>query len=174
MEAEARLRKLEAELLGAYEKGKEKNVYNGGYGGGHLHADSFAEVEAHEKERRRLAALVKEAREEAKKERQRVKMQAGTWNEPSSWTAKLLEGDARFASAVDDAERKLAQATYGLKTAAEFRGTRERLQVEEDEAAEAAAAEEARQREQEAASRREAKKRRRRMEASKLSFDDED
>ena len=37
----------------------------GGYGGGHLQADSFDEVQRHEEQRRRLAQEVKEARQQA-------------------------------------------------------------------------------------------------------------
>jgi len=168
------LGELEAKLQETYKRGREENVYVGGFGGGHLVADSYEEVERHEEERRRLAKEVKDARAAAKQEKQQLKAHAGTVNDPSSWTSKVLEGDARFSSAADDTDRALAQATYGLKSYAEFRNTRERLQEEEAVAAAAVLKEEERQREQAAIAKRARQKRARKAQASKLSFDDED
>ena len=172
--AAGKLAKLEEKLQAAYKRGGEKNDYVGGYGGGHLHAESFEAVEQHEKDRQKLAAEVKKARAAAKKEKKNIKQQAAAINEASSWTSKILEGEARFAAAEVDTEGALAQATYGLKSADDFRRTRERLEEEreeeraearrEAERAEAAAAEE----------RRERKRKKRRAEASKLSFEDEE
>ena len=59
--AAGKLAKLEEKLQAAYKRGGEKNDYVGGYGGGHLHAESFEAVEQHEKDRQKLAAEVKKA-----------------------------------------------------------------------------------------------------------------
>ena len=131
--AAGKLAKLEEKLQAAYKRGNEKNDYVGGYGGGHLHAESFEAVEQHEKDRQRLAAEVKKARAAAKKEKKNIKQQAAAINEASSWTSKILEGEARFAAAEVDTEGALAQATYGLKSADDFRRTRERLEEEREE-----------------------------------------
>ena len=172
--AAARLKALEEELQEVHVKGKEQNVFVGGYGGGHLQADSFEEVQRHEEKRRRLAQEVKEARQEAKAERQQLKSQAGNISDAGSWTAKVLQGDGRFDRSVDSSASNLGQATYGLKSAAEFKETRERLE-EQRETAAADEAEAARKREQEEHARRKARQKRQRKEqASKLSFEDED
>ena len=131
--AAGKLAKLEEKLRAAYKRGGEKNDYVGGYGGGHLHAESFEAVEQHEKDRQKLAAEVKKARAAAKKEKKNIKQQAAAINEASSWTSKILEGEARFAAAEVDTEGALAQATYGLKSADDFRRTRERLEEEREE-----------------------------------------
>lgn len=87
-------------------------------------------------ERRRLAQDVKEARAESKKAREDLKRHAQTVNDAANWTAKVLEGESsRFASSTDETAAKLAQATYGLKSYSEFKGTRERLEQEEAAAA---------------------------------------
>lgn len=178
MDAQIRLEKLEAKLKESYERGGERNEYVGGFGGGHLHASSAKEVEDHEEERTKLAAAVKKARAEAQAERRKLKEHAGTSNDPSSWTKKLLDGDGRFDVAEEGNDRLVVQATYGLRTHEEFKGTKARVEEEQRESAireaeerkAAAAAEEAA-----AARRREAKKKRKRQqEASKLSFEDED
>ena len=109
--AAGKLAKLEEKLQAAYKRGNEKNDYVGGYGGGHLHAESFEAVEQHEKDRQKLAAEVKKARAAAKKEKKNIKQQAAAINEASSWTSKILEGEARFAAAEVDTEGALAQAT---------------------------------------------------------------
>lgn len=172
--AKRRLEQLEAQLLAYCKKGNEKDVYNGGFGGGHLHAGSFAEVEAHEAERKRLAALVKEARAEAKAEKKSIKGIASSSNDPSTWTKKLLDGDANFTSAEDGIERDLAQATVGLVSASDFRETKERLEREKETAEETAAAEAARKAEQDERERKKRRKADRKQQASKLSFEDDD
>ena len=172
--AAARLKALEEQLQGLHAKGKEQNVYVGGFGGGHLQADSFEEVQKHEDQRRRLAQEVKEARQEAKAERQALKDQAESINDAGSWTAKVLEGDGRFDRSVESLDRDLAQATYGLKSAAEFKETKQRLEDQRETAA-ADEAEAARKRELEEHAKRKARQKRQRKEqASKLSFEDED
>jgi len=137
-------------------------------------ADSFDAVEEHERKRKALAQQVKEARAEVKAERQNLKSHASSVNDAASWTAKVLEGDARFASSSDHTEQQLAQATYGLKTAAEFRDTRARLEEEERLAAIAEANEAERRRVEAMEEKRERKKRKRQEQASKLSFELDD
>ena len=56
------LKVIEKELHTLYDKGGETNDYVGGYGGGHLHASSYEEVEHHERKRRELAEKAKAAR----------------------------------------------------------------------------------------------------------------
>ena len=80
--AAGKLAKLEQKLQAAYKRGGEKNDYVGGYGGGHLHAESFEAVEQHEKDRQKLAAEVKKARAAAKKEKKNIKQQAAAINGP--------------------------------------------------------------------------------------------
>ena len=109
MEAAARLKALEAELAEAQAKGKERNVYVGGFGGGHLHASSYDEVERHERRRSELAAEVKAARAAAKAERKELRAQASASASASAWTSKLLEGDARFDAAEDVRDRRAAR-----------------------------------------------------------------
>ena len=174
MAAQRRLEELETRLQGMYAKGGEKNEYVGGFGGGHLHAGSFAEVEEHEAARRKLAAEVKEAREAARQERKAIKRQAA---DGVSWTSRLLEGDsARFDVADEGAERKLAQATVGLVTHEQFKSTRERLDVEHEtelaHAAEQAAKQAAAAEAAAAAAKKERRKRQRKAETAKLSFAD--
>ena len=172
--AAGKLAKLEEKLQAAYKRGNEKNDYVGGYGGGHLHAESFEAVEQHEKDRQKLAAEVKKARAAAKKEKKNIKQQAAAINEASSWTSKILEGEARFAAAEVDTEGALAQATYGLKSADDFRRTRERLEEEREEERAEARREAERAEVAAAEERRERKRKKRRAEASKLSFEDEE
>uniref|UniRef100_A0A6T7X9E4 Uncharacterized protein n=1 Tax=Prymnesium polylepis TaxID=72548 RepID=A0A6T7X9E4_9EUKA len=172
--AQARLEQLEGRLKELYAKGGETNDYVGGFGGGHLKAGSFEEVQAHEEERRRLALEVKEAREAVRLERQGIKSQAASSGDASNWTAKLLDGDTRFDVADNGADHLLVQATHGLKTASEFRATKERVESEVAQAEELAAQERAERSEAAAAERRVRKKRQRKEQASKLSFDDED
>ena len=170
--AAGKLAKLEEKLQAAYKRGGEKNDYVGGYGGGHLHAESFEAVEQHEKDRQKLAAEVKKARAAAKKEKKNIKQQAAAINEASSWTSKILEGEARFAAAEVDTEGALAQATYGLKSADDFRRTRERLEEEREEERAEARREAERAEVAAAEERRERKRKKRRAEASKLSFEE--
>ena len=172
--AAGKLATLEEKLQAAYKRGNEKNDYVGGYGGGHLHAESFEAVEQHEKDRQKLAAEVKKARAAAKKEKKNIKQQAAAINEASSWTSKILEGEARFAAAEVDTEGALAQATYGLKSADDFRRTRERLEEEREEERAEARREAERAEVAAAEERRERKRKKRRAEASKLSFEDEE
>ena len=172
--AAGKLAKLEEKLQAAYKRGGEKNDYVGGYGGGHLHAESFEAGEQHEKDRQKLAAEVKKARAAAKKEKKNIKQQAAAINEASSWTSKILEGEARFAAAEVDTEGALAQATYGLKSADDFRRTRERLEEEREEERAEARREAERAEVAAAEERRERKRKKRRAEASKLSFEDEE
>lgn len=54
---DAKLKKLESKLQETYQKGREQNVFVGGYGGGHLQADS------HEA-RRSLGAYSRSAQDE--------------------------------------------------------------------------------------------------------------
>mmetsp|Transcript_46183 Transcript_46183/g.76365 ORF Transcript_46183/g.76365 Transcript_46183/m.76365 type:complete len:177 (-) Transcript_46183:65-595(-) len=169
-----KLRDLESKLQDMYAKGREENVYVGGYGGGHLMADSFDAVEQHEHQRRQLAREVKEARSRVKEERAQLKEHAAGVNDPSSWTKKVLDGDSRFASSSDESAFSLAQATYGLKSHAEFRETKERLAEEERVALEAASREDAQRRQNALTEKKERQKRKRREQASKLSFEDED
>ena len=68
--AQRQLKELEERLQVLYKRGREENAYVGGYGGGHLVAESIEAVEEHEAVRRRLAQEVKEAREAAKLEKQ--------------------------------------------------------------------------------------------------------
>ena len=173
--AALRLKELEDKLLALHQRGGEKNEYVGGFGGGHLHASSFEEVERHERERRELAAEVKEARAAAKQEREQLKQHAAGVNDASSWTKSLLDGESsKFQSADDGIERELTQATYGLVSAQAFRETKERLEKRRAEEAENAAADEARQAEDAARRREEKRQKRRKQQASKLSFEDED
>ena len=87
---DAKLKKLESKLQETYDKGREKNVFVGGYGGGHLYAESYQAVEQHEAERRRLAKEVKKARAESKREHKALKRHAQTVNDAASWTAKAF------------------------------------------------------------------------------------
>ena len=174
MAAKARLEALEAKLQALYAKGGEKNEYVGGFGGGHLHAESFEAVQAHEEERRRLAAEVKEARAEMKRERASLKERAAGTHDAGVWTSSLLRGDERFTSTDGELERDLAQATYGLVSAADFRQKKEEVEAAHAQREEAAAAALELKRTAEAAERKERKKQKRKAQASKLSFEDED
>ena len=87
---DAKLKQLESKLQETYDKGREKNVFVGGYGGGHLYAESYQAVEQHEAERRRLAKEVKKARAESKREHKALKRHAQTVNDAASWTAKAF------------------------------------------------------------------------------------
>ena len=167
--AAARLKELEAKLQRMHERGGERNEYVGGYGGGHLHASSFSEVERHERERKELVAQVKEARAAAKAEKDGIKTHAASSSDPSAWTSRLLQGDdSHFDKADDGIERELAQATYGLVSHSAFVETKERLEKrrasQADSAPEAAA---------EAERKRQRKRQKlRQQQAAKLSFDD--
>ena len=88
MAAKQQLKQLESRLQETYKKGKETNDYVGGYGGGHLTADSFEAVQQHEQQRRELVQEVKRARDQAKQEKQAVKEQAGAIHDAGNWTAK--------------------------------------------------------------------------------------
>lgn len=172
--AAAKLKALEEQLAGMHKRGNERDEYVGGFGGGHLHAGSFAEVEKHEAERKALAQKVKDARAEFKAERKELKGHAATFNDPSVWTKSLLAGDdVRFEKADDGIERELAQATYGLVSAADFKETKERLERKRSEEHANAAEAEARQREEAEAKKRRKKQKQRQQQASKLSFDDD-
>ena len=117
---------------------------------------------------------IEDNEELASREKKQIKEHAGSVNDAASWTQKILEGDARFASTSDHTEQQLAQATYGLKTHAEFRETRARLEEEEQAAAAAEAQEVEARRVAAAEEKRQRQKRKRREQASKLSFEDED
>jgi hypothetical protein len=124
------LKVIEKELHVLYDKGGETNDYVGGYGGGHLQASSYEEVEHHERKRRELATKAKAARAAVKQEKASIKEHAATFNDATSWTKKILESDDRYVTADDSEGRELAQATVGFVTAAAFKETRERLEQE--------------------------------------------
>ena len=124
------LKVIEKELHTLYDKGGETNDYVGGYGGGHLHASSYEEVEHHERKRRELAEKAKAARAAVKQEKASIREHVATFNDASSWTKKILESDDRYVTADDFESRELAQATVGFVTAAAFKETRERLAQE--------------------------------------------
>ena len=124
------LKVIEKELHTLYDKGGETNDYVGGYGGGHLHASSYEEVEHHERKRRELAEKAKAARAAVKQEKTSIREHVATFNDASSWTKKILESDDRYVTADDFESRELAQATVGFVTAAAFNETRERLEQE--------------------------------------------
>ena len=123
------LKVIEKELHVLYDKGGETNDYVGGYGGGHLQASSYEEIEQHERKRRELATQAKAARAAVKQEKASIKELAATSNDASSWTKKILSED-RYVTADDSESRELAQATVGFVTAAAFKETRERLEQE--------------------------------------------
>ena len=124
------LKVIEKELHTLYDKGGETNDYVGGYGGGHLQASSYEEVEHHERKRRELAEKAKAARAAVKQEKASIREHVATFNDASSWTKKILESDDRYVTADDFESRELAQATVGFVTAAAFKETRERLEQE--------------------------------------------
>jgi hypothetical protein len=124
------LKVIEKELHALYDKGGETNDYVGGYGGGHLQASSYEEVEHHERKRRELAEKAKAARAAVKQEKASIRDHAAKFNDASSWTKKILESDDRYVTADDFESRELAQATVGFVTAAAFKETRERLEQE--------------------------------------------
>ena len=124
------LKVIEKELHTLYDKGGETNDYVGGYGGGHLQASSYEEVEHHERKRRELAEKAKAARAAVKQEKASIREHVATFNDASSWTKKILESDDRYVVADDFESRELAQATVGFVTAAAFKETRERLEQE--------------------------------------------
>ena len=124
------LKVIEKELHVLYDKGGETNDYVGGYGGGHLQASSYEEVEQHERKRRQLATQAKAARAAVKQEKASIKEHVATLNDASSWTKKILDSDDRYVTADDSESRELAQATVGFVTAAAFKETRERLEQE--------------------------------------------
>ena len=75
---------------------------------------------------------------------------------PLSNTRKILDADDRYVAADDSESRELAQATYGLVSAAAFRETRERLEHERQHR-ERTEASEAKKREKREAAGRQAK-----------------
>ena len=171
--AATRLKALEEQLANLHKKGGERNEYVGGFGGGHLHAESFEEVQKHETERRELAQKVAEARAVVKAERRELKAHAATFNDPSEWTKGLLDGTgSRFDKATDGIERELAQATVGLVSANDFKETRERLERKRDQGA--AAESEAEQLLRIEREKKRRRKKQREQQASKLSFEDDD
>ena len=168
------LKVIETELKVPYDKGGETNDYVGGYGGGHLKASSYEEIEQHERKRRELATQAKAARAAVKEEKATLKEHAATFNDAASWTKKILESDDRYVTADDSESRELAQATVGFVTAAAFRETRERLEHER-QTRESTEAGDAEKRERAAAEERKShKKKARRAQAYKLSFHDQD
>jgi len=172
--AAVRLKELEEQLATLHKRGNEKNEYIGGYGGGHLHASSFADVEKHEAERRALAQQVKEARAALKAERQVIKGHASSFNDPSVWTKTLLAGDARFEKADDGIERELAQATYGLVSASDFKETKARLERKRSEELAGAESEAARRLEEAEEKKRLKRQKQRQQQAARLSFVDDE
>ena len=172
--AAVRLKELEEQLATLHKRGNEKNEYIGGYGGGHLHASSFADVEKHEAERRALAQQVKEARAALKAERQVIKGHASSFNDPSVWTKTLLAGDERFERADDGIERELAQATYGLVSASDFKETKARLERKRSEELAGAESEAARRLEEAEEKKRLKRQKQRQQQAARLSFVDDE
>jgi hypothetical protein len=172
--AAVRLKELEEQLATLHKRGNEKNEYIGGYGGGHLHASSFADVEKHEAERRALAQQVKEARAALKAERQVIKGHASSFNDPSVWTKTLLAGDERFEKADDGIERELAQATYGLVSASDFKETKARLERKRSEELAGAESEAARRLEEAEEKKRLKRQKQRQQQAARLSFVDDE
>ena len=172
--AAVRLKELEEQLAALHKRGNEKNEYIGGFGGGHLHASSFADVEKHEAERRALAQQVKEARAALKAERQVIKGHASSFNDPSVWTKTLLAGDERFEKADDGIERELAQATYGLVSASDFKETKARLERKRSEELAGAESEAARRLEEAEEKKRLKRQKQRQQQAARLSFVDDE
>ncbi|KAG8465762.1 hypothetical protein KFE25_005332 [Diacronema lutheri] len=168
--AELQLKTAEARLHELRMLSGERNEYVGGYGGGHLHTSSHAETLELEKERRDIAAEVKRLKDVVADERKALKKTAKAASDVANWTARLLDGDAHFASGVDALDSALVARTRGLVSRDDW--ARERDKLESELAAEATAtAAKAKQAEDEAlAAKARRKRKRERAEQSRLSF----
>jgi hypothetical protein len=162
------VRKAEAALLEAVEE--EKRVHAEG---------NYEAIEAHAVKRKQAEAAVKNARAEAKQEKQKIKNLAAASMSAANWTASLtsaLDGNSeagRFSKGDSAIEEKLATATVGLVTAEAFREKRVALEAEveqrrqeEEEGARLAEAQRARKKQ-------EKKRKREQAERRGLSFEEE-
>jgi len=113
---------------------------------------------------------VKRLKDVVADERKALKKTAKAASDVANWTARLLDGDAHFASGVDALDSALVARTRGLVSRDDW--ARERDKLESELAAEATAtAAKAKQAEDEAlAAKARRKRKRERAEQSRLSF----